>query len=356
MNIYEVVMAGGGGTRFWPLSRKARPKQLLNISGKDIMLNETIKRLDDVVERENVYIVTNELQQKMMKDQIVNGIPYRNILVEPVGRNTAPCVLYAAATLMKLKGDGIMCVFPADHHIANIPEYQRIINQAIEAADKTNKIVTIGITPTYPATGYGYINRMQDEVLEGVYKVRKFVEKPNLGAAKKYLEEGTYFWNSGVFVWKLSVILDIYKKYLPTMYEQMQEIVDAIGTEQEKEVIERVYPTLENISVDYGILEKTPDVLVIEGDYGWSDVGSLDAMNTFHKEDLEGSILLGDVLSIKSTNCIVRGNDKLIALVGLDNVMVIDTDDALLVCKKENAQDVKKVVDELSARHRTELL
>lgn len=356
MKVFEVIMAGGGGTRFWPLSRKERPKQLLNISGKDIMLNETIRRMDDIVEREDVYVVTNESQQRLMKDMIVNGVPFRNILVEPVARNTAPCVLYAASVLMKLHGDGVMCVFPADHHVANIPEYQRTLRTAINAAETTGKIVTIGITPTYPATGYGYINRTTEEELAGVYQVRKFVEKPNLGAAKQYLSEGTYLWNSGVFVWKLSTIINAFKKHLPDMYDKMQEIVEAVGTENEKEVVEKVYPQLESISVDYGILERTADVLVLEGDFGWSDVGSLDAMNTFHKEDSDGSILLGDVLAVNSKNCIVRGNDKLIALVGMDNTIVVETEDALLICNKDSAQDVKKVVDELSARHRTELL
>lgn len=349
-------MAGGGGTRFWPLSRKERPKQLLNISGKDIMLNETIRRMDDIVEREDVYIVTNESQQKLMRDMIINGVPFKNILAEPAARNTSPCVLYAASVLMKLHGDGVMCVFPADHHVANIPEYQRTLRTAIQAAEVTGKIVTIGITPTYPATGYGYISRTREEELDGVYQVRKFVEKPNLDVATKYLAEGTYLWNSGVFIWKISTILEAFKKHLPAMYEQMQEIMEAYGTPSGKEVLERVYPQLESISVDYGILEREADVLVLEGDFGWSDVGSLDAMNTFHKEDSDGNILLGDILSINSRNSIVKGNDKLIALVGMENTIVVETEDALLICNKSKAQDVKKVVDELSARHRTELL
>lgn len=356
MKVFEVIMAGGGGTRFWPLSRKERPKQLLNISGRDIMLNETIRRMDEIVEREDVYIVTNESQQKLMRDEIINGVPFRNILTEPVGRNTSPCVLYAASVLMKLHGDGVMCVFPADHHVANIPEYQRTLRTAIQAAEVSGKIVTIGITPTYPATGYGYISRRNEEELEGVYQVRKFVEKPNLNTAKKYLDEGTYLWNSGVFIWKISTILEAFKRHLPAMYEQMQEIVEAIGTPEEKEVLERVYPQLENISVDYGILEREADVLVLEGDFGWSDVGSLDELSTFHKEDSDGNILLGDVLVINSHNSIVKGNDKLIALVGMENTIVVETDDALLICNKDKAQEVKKVVDELGARHRTELL
>ncbi len=356
MKVYEVIMAGGGGTRFWPLSRKERPKQLLNISGKDIMLNETIRRMDDIVEREDVYIVTNESQQRLMKDVIINGVPFRNILTEPAARNTSPCVLYAASVLMKLFGDGIMCVFPADHHVANIPEYQRTMRSAIQAAEETGKIVTIGITPTYPATGYGYISRRKEQEMEGVFQVRKFVEKPNLNAAKKYLAEGTYLWNSGVFVWKISTILAAFKKHLPVMYEQMEEIMKAFGTPGEREVLEKIYPEMENISVDYGILERTADVLVLEGDYGWSDVGSLDAMNTFHKEDSDGSILQGDVLAINSKNCIVKGYDKLVALVGMEDAIVVETEDALLVCNKNSAQDVKKVVDELAARHRTELL
>lgn len=356
MKVFEVIMAGGGGTRFWPLSRKERPKQLLNISGKDIMLNETIRRMDGIVEREDVYIVTNESQQKLMRDMIINGVPFRNILTEPAARNTSPCVLYAASVLMKLHGDGIMCVFPADHHVANIPEYQRTLRKAIQAAEVSDKIVTIGITPTYPATGYGYISRTKKEELEEVYQVRKFVEKPNLNVATKYLAEGTYLWNSGVFVWKISTILKAFKRHLPAMYDQMQEIVEALGTPSEKEVLERVYPQLESISVDYGILEREADVLVLEGDYGWSDVGSLDALNTFHREDSDGNILLGDVLAINSHNSIVKGHDKLIAMVGMENTIVVETEDALLICNKDKAQNVKKVVDELAARHRTELL
>lgn len=356
MKVFEVIMAGGGGTRFWPLSRKERPKQLLNISGKDIMLNETIRRMDGIVEREDVYIVTNESQQQLMRDKIINGVPFRNILTEPAARNTSPCVLYAATVLKKLHGEGIMCVFPADHHVANIPEYQRTLRKAIQAAEVSNKIVTIGITPTYPATGYGYISRTKKEELEEVYQVRKFVEKPNLNVATKYLQEGTYLWNSGVFVWKISTILEAFQRHLPTMYEQMQEIADALGTPEEKEVLERVYPQLESISVDYGILEREADVLVLEGDYGWSDVGSLDALNTFHREDSDGNILLGDVLAINSHNSIVKGHEKLIAMVGMENTIVVETEDALLVCNKADAQNVKKVVDELAARHRTELL
>lgn len=354
MNIYEVIMAGGGGSRFWPLSRQARPKQLLNLSGKDIMLNETILRMEPLVPRSNAYIVTNEEQAPVLKELLVEGVDKSHVLSEPVGRNTAPCILYAALVLKKLHGDGVMCVFPADHHIADTKEYRRVMEEAVKAAEQTGQIVTIGIQPNYAATGYGYISCGRETERKGVYQVQQFVEKPCKEVAEAYLQEGSYLWNSGVFVWKISTILDAFARLLPDMVQAMQPVYDAIGTREEARLLAQVYPSLESISVDYGIMEASEHVLVLKGDYGWNDVGSLDALPTFHSLDARDNLLLGDVMTEDARGCIVKGDKKLIALVGVEDLMVIDTEDALLVCPKDRAQDVKKIAERLQAEGRKE--
>lgn len=355
MKIFEVIMAGGGGTRFWPLSRKERPKQLINIGGNDIMLNETIKRLDPLVNREDVYIVTNQAQQTLMKELIVGGIPFRNILVEPAARNTAPCVLYAASVLEKEHGDGVMCVFPSDHHIARPEEYRKVIARAAKVAEETNCIVTIGIKPTFPSTGYGYIS-CGEEAGQGVWKVDQFVEKPDVQTAEQYIASGRFSWNSGVFVFKISTIIEAFQQYLPDMLQQMQHIVKAHGTMHQEEVLSTIYPQLQSISIDYGIMEKADNVLVMEGDFGWSDVGSFDALDSVYDPDKDRNISIGDTLLIDSQGCIVRSQDKLIALVGVEDLIVVESEDAILVCKKESAQDAKKVVEVLKTQGREELL
>lgn len=355
MEIFEVIMAGGGGTRFWPLSRIKRPKQLLNISGNDIMLNETILRLDDIIDRENVFIVTNQEQKNLVEELLINGIPFRNILTEPVGRNTAPCILYAASILQKQKGNGIMCVFPADHHIADIKEYQRVIKNAVKTAKETDCIVTIGIKPRFPATGYGYIKSTR-EVCKGVRKADEFVEKPSLESAEEYISSGMYTWNSGVFVFKISTILKAYEKYLPEMKHQMEQIADAAGTDRERDVLDTTYPMLQSISIDYGIMEVSDNVLVLEGDFGWSDVGSLDTLDTFYHQDEKGNIKIGDTLLIDSSGCIVKNESKLLTLIGVKDLIVVEAEDTVLVCKKDRAQDVKKAVEILKEKERLEYL
>lgn len=354
--IVEVIMAGGGGSRFWPLSRQAMPKQLLNLSGKDMMLNETILRMEPLVSRAHAYVVTNIGQAEALRGRLLEGVPREHVLAEPIGRNTAPCILYAALVLKKKYGDCVMCVLPADHHIAKEEEYRRVMKQAADAASKTGQLVTIGIAPTYAATGYGYIACGEETAQEGVWQVERFVEKPELKLAEEYVASGRYLWNSGVFVWKVSAILQAFERCLPEMLQAMEPLVPLIGTKQEAECLAQIYPTLESISVDYGIMERFGRVLVLKGDYGWNDVGSLDALPVFHPEDADGNLYLGDVLGLDSKGCIVKADKKLVALVGVENLMVIDTPDALLVCPKEQAQQVKAVVERLKEQGREELL
>ncbi|MCR5592315.1 MAG: mannose-1-phosphate guanylyltransferase [Saccharofermentans sp.] len=360
-----VIMAGGGGTRFWPVSRMASPKQLVKLTGDDVMINETIKHYDKVIGRENTFIVTNEKQAQLMDKVLFKEIDRSQILIEPVQRNTAPCIIYAAMTLKKLYGDAVMAVLPADHHIGNIEEYERILELALKTAEETNRIVTIGIKPTFPSTGYGYINFSESAAVgTEVYDLLRFVEKPDLARATEYVDSGRYLWNSGMFIWKVSVILDYFKKLLPDMYESMENIFDSLRTPDEKGAIEATYPALEKISVDYGIMENAEGVYCIPADFGWNDVGAWDSLDNVFDKDVDGNIAAGEQADAK--NRIIKGSknsvifdaagDKLIAAVGLDDIVIVNTKDAILVCRKDSAQDVKKVVDALNEQGREELL
>lgn len=348
-------MAGGGGTRFWPLSRQKTPKQLLNLSGKDLMVNETIDRLAMTIPGKNMFIVTNASQVESMKKATRGRVMPNHILSEPSARNTAACIGYAAVEIIKKYGDGIMVIAPSDAYIKDWDKFTDVLSVAINVAENENKLVTIGITPTFPATGYGYI-KFIDKELSGAKFVEEFKEKPDLETAKKYISSGDYVWNSGMFIWKASIIMEHFKEFLPDIYMDLMIIADAMGTNEEYNIIEKIYPNIRKISIDYGIMEKSNDVLVVSGEFGWNDVGSWDMMNVLHSEDINGNISIGDVLNIDTNNTIVYSDSKLIATVGVDNLIIVQTKDAILVCDRNKAQDVKKVVDSLNELGRNELL
>lgn len=351
MKIYNVVMAGGGGTRFWPLSRQAHPKQLLNLSGDDALINETIKRINHLSNKENLFIVTNEKQVELLKDTVGDMCYHTNVLPEPSARNTAAAIGYAAFSIMKKHGDGIMCVYPADHYIKNEIEFTNILNGAIEIAKESDKLVTIGITPTFPSTGYGYINYDRKiPYKNNAYEVIEFVEKPNYEKAKFYVESGKYVWNSGMFVWKVSKILEDFKRYLPKVYDKLENLSKYIGTDKEDEMIQQIYPTIPSISIDYAIMERSNDVVVVPGDFGWNDVGSWDVLGAIYPTDKEGNIRRGESIAIETKDCIVYSEDKLISTVGVKDLIVVSTRDAVMVCRKDKAQDVKKIVDKLKEK------
>ena len=328
MHKTAVIMAGGGGTRFWPVSRMERPKQLVRLTGNDVMINETIKHYDHVIGRENTFIVTNEKQAGLMDEVLFDEVPRDHILVEPVQRNTAPCIIYAAMTIKKLYGDAVMAVLSADHNIGNVKEYERVLSLALKTAEEEGKIVTIGIEPSFPSTGYGYI-RYAGEADSEVKDLIRFVEKPELSIAKEYVESGEYLWNSGMFIWKVSVILDYFKKLLPDMYEAMDNIYDKLGTPEEASAIASVYPTLEKVSVDYGIMEKA-----------------------------EGNIRSGDAVLIDCSGSVFfdDSGDKLLTGIGLKDTVVVQTKDAILVAAKDQVQKVKDMVDKLRSEGREDLL
>ena len=354
MNTYGVIMAGGGGTRFWPLSRKETPKQLLNLSGKEIMVNETINRLSQVAAKDNIFIVTNASQVKKMREVTDGRILCEHILSEPSARNTAACVGYAAMKIVKTYGDGVMVITPSDAYIKNNIEYANVLRKAIKEAAETDNLITIGITPTFPATGYGYIHF--EENGKAVKNVLQFVEKPNLETAKNYIATHEYVWNSGMFIWKASVILNKFKELLPDIYFDLEKLAKSFGTSNEEKTLNEVYPAIRSISIDYGIMEKSSNIKVVPGEFGWNDVGSWDMLGVLHESDGNGNITVGNTLSIDTNNSIIYSSGKLVATVGIDDLIVVETPDAIMVCPKDKAQDVKKIVDTLKEQKKEELL
>lgn len=356
MKVYGVIMAGGGGTRFWPISRQAKPKQLLNLSGKEIMVNEAADRLAKTADMNDIFIVTNKTQAAAMKEVTKGRIREDHILAEPSARNTAACIGYAAMEIIKKYGDGIMVITPSDAFIKDENEFTNILSKAVKEAESTEHLVTVGITPTFPSTGYGYIK--YDTTSEGdVKKVQEFKEKPDLETAKVYVASGSYAWNSGMFIWKASVILKNFEKFLPEIYAAIVKIGEAMGTPSEYDVIQEVYPQIKSISVDYGIMEQSDEVMVVPGEFGWNDVASFDMLKVMHDEDAENNIVVGNCVNIDTKNSVVYSSSgRLVTTLGLDNIVVVETVDSIMVCSKDRVQDVKKIVDELKGQGKTEYL
>lgn len=354
MKVYGVIMAGGGGTRFWPLSRQATPKQLLNLTGRDLMVNEAVDRLARIADKDDIFIVTNETQVPKMKEATKGRIQASHILSEPSARNTAACIGYAAFEILKKYGDGIMVVTPSDAYIKDTDEFARVLSVAVKAATEQEALVTVGITPTFPATGYGYIKYAHDG--GEVKKVQEFKEKPDEETARAYVASGSYAWNSGMFIWKASTILKNFERFLPGIYADLTRIAEGFGTQDEYTIIDEVYPNIQSISIDYGIMERATDVYVVPGEFGWNDVGSFDMLGVLHKADEQGNVKVGPQINIDTTNCITYSDGRMIATIGLDNVVVIETKDAVLVCDKSRVQDIKQVVDVLKQQDKKELL
>lgn len=358
MNHYGVIMAGGGGTRFWPLSRQKTPKQLLNLSGKDLMVNEAVERMATVIGKSNIFIVTADVQAPAMITATAGKVFPRNILAEPAARNTAACIGYAAMEIFRKYGDGVMIITPADHYIEDVPALSEIFKTAILTAEEQDKLVTIGLKPTFPSTGFGYINYEAGN--EGTVKtVIEFREKPDEETAKKYVESGRYAWNSGMFIWKASLILKKLKEYVPDVYEDLKKIGDSMNTPQEQEILHEVYPNIRKISIDYAVMEPSAtkgDVLVIPGDFGWNDVGSWDMMDILHNPDENGNICLGDVVTVDAKDTVIYSSTRTVTAVDVENIVVVETSDAIMVCRKDKAQEVKRIVDALNEAGRKELL
>ncbi len=359
-NIYAVIMAGGVGSRFWPQSRERSPKQVLEIVGPGSMISNTIERVRPLIQTNNILVVTNKLQKDIIYKQMPS-LPLQNVLTEPLGRNTAPCIGLAAKWIERYDKNAIMIILPADHIIRDTEEFLRVLQRAINVAQNNDALVTIGIKPTHPETGYGYIqfeDSAENNLYAGddIYRVKTFAEKPNLETAEKFLKSGDFLWNSGMFIWKVSVILQEIEKHIPELGEQLTKLEYAIGTATYETVLERVYGVIRSISIDYGVMEKASKVFVARGDFGWSDVGSWDEVVRLTPVDGEGNALRGTVIAKDSHRNYIDAGNKTVAMIGIEDVIVITTDDAVLICKKGRSQDVKEVVDYLRRKQINGLL
>jgi mannose-1-phosphate guanylyltransferase len=348
MTLHPVIMAGGSGTRFWPLSRKARPKQFLPLASKKPLIVETAERMRGLAKPKDTWVVCGPQHAGPAK-KLLKGIPGSNVLVEPVARNTAPAIGLAAAHVAMRDPEGVLIVLPSDHHIADVKAFRRTLVEAAKVAEQ-GYIVTLGITPKRPDTGYGYIR--VGSPLEGEASgVEAFVEKPDLETAKKYLASGDYLWNGGIFVFRADVMLDALEEHMPELYAGLEKILGAIGTRSYASVLKRVFPKLPSTSIDYGVAEKARNIAVVPGDFGWSDVGSFAAIPEVRKADKQGNVVEGkNAMALDSSGCVVLGGDRVVAVVGMTDVVVVDAGDAVLVVPKEKSQDVRKAVEALKAR------
>lgn len=354
MKITAVIMAGGRGERFWPKSRNNRPKQFLSLtSDGETMIQKTVKRLSPLVSAEDIFIVTNAAYADLVNDQLPD-VPRENILCEPCARNTAPCIAFAAAIIQKKYGDAMMLVLPSDHLIGYENIYIKTLQTAIRTAEEGNNLVTIGITPAYPETGYGYINFGKEA--GDAYEVERFVEKPDLPTAKKYLASGKYLWNSGMFVWKASAIMYNMKQFMPEIHDGAVRIGDSYGTDSYEEILIKEFTAFTSESVDFGIMEKASDIYTIPGSFGWDDVGSWLAVERINETDDKKNYFDGDVIAVDSERTTVCGGKRLVATIGTRDIVIVDTDDVLLVCSKNNTQDVKKVIAQLKEHGRNDLV
>lgn len=358
--MYIVILAGGSGTRFWPLSRKKSPKQLMSVFGGKSMLQRTVERVLPLRPK-RILVVTNALQAEETGRQLeyLHDVPI-DIIAEPVGRNTAPAIGLAASIIAYHDPDGVMAVLPADHYIVNEEGFAQVLMQGKETA-LNGYLVTLGITPTRPETGYGYIEAESELRGGGPYPVKRFVEKPNREKALEFLAAGNFYWNSGMFVWQACAILDKINECMPQLAASLAKLVfsnEIWELNDLKPQIESIYGEIGGESIDFGVMEKADNVQVIPADFGWSDVGSWSAIPEVVDADATGHVVINakEVVSVDAADCLVYGDNRLVALVGVNDLIVVNTADAMLVCAKERAQDVKKVVEELERRGMTEYL
>jgi mannose-1-phosphate guanylyltransferase len=346
--MYAVVMAGGGGTRLWPKSRENHPKQMHALTSVKPLVQEMTERLERIVGDDHVYIITNSHHKPGIAG-VMPGMADR-ILVDPYRRDTAACIGLAAVYLSKVAPNAVMGVFASDHFISLEDRFAGVVNAAEKLAAEGH-VVTIGIRPTGPETGYGYIEsgdlfaKVDDHE---AFRVKRFVEKPNLETAEVYLAAGNYFWNSGMFVWSIPTVLRLFEQHLPDTYARLMRISAAIGTPNEEEIIDSEYKQMQRISVDFGIMEKLDDLLVIPGDFEWNDIGSWATVSAITSKDLDGNAVNASHVGLDTHGCLIIGAEgKMVATIGVDDLIIVDTDDALLICRSDRAQDVKKIVDKL---------
>ena len=357
--LHAVVMAGGSGTRFWPASRKMLPKQLLSLSSERSMLQATMDRLGNLVPAERQLVVTNRLLKDAVQNQLPN-LPEQNIVGEPCKRDTAPCVGLAAAMIARIDPEGTMVVMPSDHVIADHERFQEAITAGSQLIDgDPTRIVTFGIRPSYPAESFGYIQRAdQIESLDiAAYRVEQFREKPDRETAKSYVDAGTYYWNSGIFLWRASTILDALKKNVPEMHAHLSRIAAAMDTDDFNDILEKEFTAIDGTSIDYAVMENYPNVVTIEAPFPWDDVGSWQALTRLHEPDAQGNTVVGSHLGIETGGTIIHAQPgHTIVTIDVEDLIIVQTDDATLVAPKHAEERVREVVKELEARNLSDLL
>ncbi len=346
---YVAIMAGGIGSRFWPSSRTSFPKQFLDIlnTGKTL-IQWTYERYAAFIPAENIFVVTAQEYSAIVKEQIPE-IDIANIVAEPSRKNTAACVAYISFKLLQKDPDANLIVAPSDHLVLDTPEFERVSLQALDFAEHLKAFVTLGIKPSYPNTGYGYIQHDALAVADNIYKVKTFTEKPSLEIAKTFLSSGDFLWNAGIFIWLAKTVLKAFEQFQPEMFELFDVEKEHFNTPEEKKAIERIYPLCTNVSIDYAIMEKANNVYVIPSSFGWSDLGTWNsAYDNLEKDYLGNAVAGNNVMVIDAVKCMVSApHRKLLVLQGLDDFIVIDTEDVLLICKKEKEQEIKEYVAEV---------
>ena len=350
---YAAILAGGLGTRFWPKSRASFPKQFLDILGTgETLIQSTYKRYASFILPENIYIITSEEYVDIVKQQLPQ-LSADNILSEPSRKNTAPCVAYISAKLLQKDPNAVLVIAPSDHLVLDVHTFEQLTLHAANFAVKNNAFVTLGIKPTYPNTGYGYIqydlNSVQDDI---VYEVKTFTEKPDIELAEKFLASGDFLWNAGIFIWTAKDILAGFEQYQPEMYELFATEKNNFNTPEEKNALDRIYPLCGNISIDYAIMEKAENVYVVPADFGWSDLGTWNSAYANLSRDEKGNAIIGEhVIAFDVSNTMISSTeDKLLVLQGLEDFIVVDTKDVLLICKKDKEQQVKEFISEVKRR------
>jgi len=348
-NNYVAIMAGGIGSRFWPKSRTAYPKQFLDILGTgQSLIQATFERYSKVVPTENIYVVTSEDYVEIVAEQL-SSLPPENIVAEPFRKNTAPCIAYISFKIHEKNPDAVMIAAPADNHIPDEENFNSVMLKALDFVTHINALITIGIKPTYPNTGYGYIQHETVEAAPGIYKVKTFTEKPNIDLAKVFLKSGDFLWNSGIFTWKCKTIINAFEQHLPEIYELFYTDKEKFNTNQETKFIQTIYSQCPSISIDFGIMEKANNVFVIPSSFSWSDLGTWNSAHANMEKDYFDNAVVGDnVMVFETHNSVIQAPDKKLILVqGLEDYIIVDTNDVLLICKKEKEQEIKDYVSEI---------
>lgn len=354
-NYFGVIMAGGVGTRFWPLSKTSFPKQFIDILGTgESLIQKTFNRLSKICPKKNIFIVTNFIYKDLVLEQLPD-LTEDQVLCEPMRRNTAPCIAYANYKIARINPDANIVVCPSDHIILYEDNFVEVINSALKASEKNDWLVTLGIKPSRPDTGYGYIQFDESSSYSDdnrIYKVKIFTEKPKLELAKSFLQSGDFLWNSGIFIWSLKSIMSAFEKYLPEVNSLFEKGKLKYSTPQEQDFINEIFPVCTNISIDYGIMEKADNVYVLSSDFGWSDLGTWGSLyNISKKNDNKNTIIGNNVLTYNTTNCIINmPKNKLVVLQGLNNYIVVENNDILLICKKEDEQQIRKFVNDVETQ------